>query len=79
MAKACSKVQQALYSYRLRQVHIKESFWPHAYQIGKGVQLKLLNLRRRHPAGLQSQGAEVLQRLQVVKARIGHSGVRHVQ
>jgi len=55
------------------------SLRPHADQVGEGGQPELLDLGRRHPAGLQGQGAQVLQRRQVVEARVGHPGVGHVQ
>jgi hypothetical protein len=55
------------------------SLRPHGDQVGEGCQPELLDLGRRHPAGLKGQGAQVLQRRQVVEARVGHPGVGHVQ
>lgn len=52
---------------------------PHTDEIGQGSQLELLDLNRGHLAGLQRQGPQVLEWLQMVEPRIRHPRVRHVQ
>ena len=70
------------YSYRsllCGSACLAGSLRPHADQVGEGGQPELLDLGRRHPVGLQGQGAQVLQQRQVVEARVGHPGVGHVK
>lgn len=65
--------------YRWTEVPITGLLRPHAYQVGEGGQLKLLDLAGRHLARVERQRAQVLQRPQMVETGVGHPGARQVQ